>query len=94
MKISQHKILLFSTQFCHLCDEAEAMLSNICAIIDCPYEKIDIVDDELLFEQYRNTIPVISHQDQKLLWPFSDADLRAFIVTAHHPVNNSSKSSI
>jgi hypothetical protein len=68
---------LFSTAFCHLCGEAEEILhqAGITAI------KIDIIDDEKLFERYSWRIPVLMRVDNnaELDWPFDEATVLQFL---------------
>jgi Glutaredoxin-like domain (DUF836) len=68
---------LFSTGFCHLCEEAEEILhqAGITAI------KIDIIDDEKLFERYSWRIPVLMRVDNnaELDWPFDEATVLQFL---------------
>ena len=62
---------LYGTRFCHLCEETEEILqeAGISTI------KIDIAEDENLFEKYSLRIPVLHRvdNDAELAWPF-DAD--------------------
>jgi len=68
---------LYSTRFCHLCEEAEAILhsARITAI------KIDIAADERLFGQYSLRIPVLKRVDNgaELDWPFDAAAVSRFL---------------
>ncbi len=65
------EIRLYGTAFCHLCDEAKAILQEIG--IEAHY--IDIADDDELLEKYGIRIPVLERLDTaaELGWPF-DAD--------------------
>lgn len=68
---------LFSTEFCHLCEEAEEILhqAGITAI------KVDIIDDEKLFALYSWRIPVLQRvdNDAELDWPFDVATVSRFL---------------
>jgi Glutaredoxin-like domain (DUF836) len=68
---------LFSTAFCHLCEEAEEILhqAGITAV------KLDIIDDEKLFERYSWRIPVLMRVDNnaELDWPFDVATVFQFL---------------
>jgi glutaredoxin len=74
---AQVNIKLYGNPFCHLCEEAEAILdkAGITAI------KIDIVEDEKLFEQYSLRIPVLQRidNDAELAWPFDAAAVSRFL---------------
>jgi hypothetical protein len=68
---------LYRTRFCHLCEEAEAILhqEGITAT------KIDIAEDENLFEKYSLRIPVLQRVDNnaELDWPFDAATVSGFL---------------
>jgi hypothetical protein len=80
---------LFSTQGCHLCDDAEALLRAArawCGEQGLPpldWEVTDIADDDALFERYGWLIPVLRRDDgAELRWPFDPESLVAFITRA------------
>lgn len=62
---------LFGTSGCHLCEEVEAILCQA----GVAAAKIDILDDDKLFDKYSLRIPVLKRIDNgaELNWPF-DAD--------------------
>lgn len=62
------EIRLYGTAFCHLCDEAKAILRK--AGVEADY--IDIAEDDELLEKYGVRIPVLERQDTRmeLGWPF------------------------
>jgi Glutaredoxin-like domain (DUF836) len=70
--------ILFGTEGCHLCEDAQSLLENI----KCTYQPIDIMTDETLLSLYGIRIPVLLHQVTKstLNWPFDEATLLAFIA--------------
>lgn len=69
------KLLLYGTRFCHLCEQAAAVLHA--ARITAEY--IDIAEDEALLEKYGTRIPVVRRADSgaELDWPFDEAALNA-----------------
>ena len=71
-------VKLFSTQFCHLCESAEAIVrtAGINPII------IEIVDDDNLYSTYGMRVPVLKRMDNgaELNWPFDAATVSNFIV--------------
>ena len=72
------KLTLFSTQDCHLCNQAVNMLKQTTEKFDLEY--VDIAVSELLVEQYGIRIPVIKNESgQELGWPFSQKILENFI---------------
>lgn len=78
MVAAQVNVKLYSTMFCHLCEEAEEILqkTGITAV------NIDIVEDENLFEKYSLRIPVLKRvdNDAELDWPFDIAAVSRFLL--------------
>ena len=72
------KLLLYGTTYCHLCEQAEAVLQAI----GVEAEHIDIAEDDDLLEKYGVRIPVVKRKDTEaeLGWPFDEAMLRGFIL--------------
>ena len=75
---------LYGTSACHLCDEAQELLSTVLA--DRPlwrYRIVDISESDLLFERYGLLIPVLALADgRELRWPFNVEALAAFLDSA------------
>jgi len=72
------KFVLYGTTFCHLCEQAEAVLQAV----GIAAEHIDIAEDDALLEKYGVRIPVVKREDTgaELGWPFDEAAVRRFIV--------------
>ncbi len=74
----QAKIQLYGTGFCHLCDEAEAILhkAGVAAV------HIDIAEDDELLEKYGERIPVLrrADNDAELGWPFDAVAVARFLM--------------
>lgn len=70
--------ILFGTEGCHLCEEAESLLLQVGLVFD----KQDIVVDEVLMQRYGVRIPVLLHQGSglELGWPFSVQAVEQFIA--------------
>lgn len=71
--------ILFGTEGCHLCEEAEQLLSQS----GVSFEKRDIIDDEKAQERYAIRIPVLLHGPSglELSWPFDDQKVGSFTVS-------------
>jgi glutaredoxin-related protein len=71
------EIKLYGTTFCHLCEEAEAVLHGVW--IEANY--IDIAEDDALLKKYGTRIPVLQRLDTgaELGWPFDAADVSRFL---------------
>lgn len=75
------KFILYSTQYCHLCEIAQALLV---AELDANLHQVeieDIAEDDLLLARYGIQIPVLLDLQSKreLQWPFDAVSLKTFI---------------
>ncbi len=72
------RLLLYGTEFCHLCEQAEELLHAVGA----EAEHIDIAEDDALIESYGTRIPVVVRKDSgaELGWPFDAAALQRFLA--------------
>ena len=69
-------VVLFHTDGCHLCEQAEALLLEG----GIAHSKADIVDKPEWVEAYGIRIPVVRRQDgAELGWPFDLAQLTQFV---------------
>lgn len=66
---------LYSTWGCHLCEQAETLLTEA----DIKFQMIDIIDDEQLLQQFRLHIPVLAVGDKLLYWPFDAASVATWL---------------
>lgn len=75
------QLLLYYTEHCHLCDEAETLLQM--AGLGESYSKVEIENDPGLLERYEIHIPVLKRVDtnQELFWPFGQRELALFLGT-------------
>jgi len=73
------KMILFYQPDCHLCDEAEALLS-ISGLGS--YLKVDIETDLELLKRYGIHVPVLMREDnqEELFWPFDEQQLSTFLA--------------
>lgn len=71
------KFLLLGTAGCHLCEEAELIVSNF----QLEFEQIDIAEQEQWQPEYALRIPVLINLETKqdLGWPFDIEQVREFI---------------
>jgi glutaredoxin len=72
------KLLLYGTRFCHLCEQAEAVLHAV----GVTAEYTDIAEDEALLERYGMRIPVVRRVDNgaELGWPFDASALERLMA--------------
>ena len=75
-----NQFVLYGTLGCHLCDEAEALLTPL-LFAECSIECVDISESDELIEQYGVLIPVLRrvHDNAELRWPFDTAQARLFL---------------
>lgn len=77
-ELNQVKVKLNCTEHCHICKEAEAIIreAGITTL------KIDILNDDKLFDKYRKRIPVLQRIDNgaELDWPFDAATVSRFLI--------------
>lgn len=82
-------LILYSTEGCHLCDEAFALYQA--ADKTAALRVVDIAFDDVLFSHYGVTIPVLSLQNNdgavvdELGWPFDSSALKTWLVK--HGIN-------
>ena len=74
------KLVLYGTSYCHLCEQAEALLHAL----GVSAAHIDIADDDDLLARYDTRIPVVRRldNDTEIGWPFDQASLRDFLALA------------
>ncbi|WMC12132.1 glutaredoxin family protein [Oceanimonas pelagia] len=70
-------LTLFSTDGCHLCEQAWTLLEQTGLAVNAEIK--DIIDNDQWLDAYRIRIPVLRRADgAELDWPFSADDLIAF----------------
>jgi hypothetical protein len=73
-------ITLYSTEGCHLCEEAEALLSALPNHLEVAVAVTDIMLCEDHLNAYRTRIPVLHiAPNNELDWPFNLEQLQKFI---------------
>ena len=71
------QLVLYTTSYCHLCEQAIALLTKLKEHYNIHWISIEISDDNDLIEKYGIRIPVIQRRDNQseLNWPFSEEDI-------------------
>lgn len=70
------QLLLYFTDGCHLCDDAQSLLEQL----NIPYLKVDIIHQQRLVDLYADSIPVLEDENSNTLsWPFNLQSLNDFI---------------
>ncbi|MEV6410672.1 glutaredoxin family protein [Kribbella sp. NPDC051718] len=52
------RVTLYGKPGCHLCDDARVIVAQVCAELGVTWSEIDITQDEQLFKEYGEQIPV------------------------------------
>lgn len=71
-------LILFQRDYCHLCDQALAVMAEARAP---DFDSVWVDDDAGLEERYGTRVPVLRDQrsGRELDWPFDAAQVRAFV---------------
>lgn len=75
------KLLLYTTLGCHLCEQAEELVTPLIAARGWILELVEISDSDELVERYGLRIPVLLRMDnqQELGWPFDQEMLESYL---------------
>lgn len=52
------RVTLYSRPGCHLCDDARAVVEQVCAEVGTSYDEVDITTSPELLDAYAEQIPV------------------------------------
>lgn len=76
-----NELILYTTLGCHLCEQAEALITPLLANSTCCLTKVDISDSEDLVELYGIKIPVLksSKTHNELCWPFTSEQIQQLV---------------
>lgn len=76
------QLKLYTTEGCHLCEQAEQLLEQLNEQFPLRLELIDISADAELVERYGIRIPVVMKpaSDAELGWPFDFSQLQTFVA--------------
>lgn len=76
------RVTLYAKPGCHLCDDARAVISRVCADLGESYEEISILDDADLADRFGEEIPVTFVDGaQHDFWRVDEARLRAALTS-------------
>jgi hypothetical protein len=72
------RLVLFQRDYCHLCDQALAVMAQARAP---DFDSVWVDDDEALETRYGTRVPVLrdQHDGRELDWPFDAAAVRSFL---------------
>lgn len=77
------QLILFTTTHCHLCEQAEAILTNLKEKHSIIWQAVEISANDNLIDIYGIRIPVIKcvNNQVELNWPFTTNDILKLIKT-------------
>lgn len=75
------QLVLYTTSYCHLCEQAEALLISLKDQTDINWQLTEISEDEFLTNKFGIRIPVLMRLDNQheLNWPFTENDILQLI---------------
>jgi len=74
-------VLLYSKPGCHLCEDARAVIEQVCAELDAGFDEVDITGDPDLMRRYGEQIPVTFVDGaQHDFWRVDETRLRAALA--------------
>lgn len=73
------KLVLLTTEGCHLCEQALAVIQRAAPAAEI--ELLDIAGDDALIDAYGERIPVLRAGQRELAWPFGLLDVRALLAS-------------
>ncbi len=72
------RVRLYAKPGCHLCDDARAVITRVCAEVGTEFEEVDITGSPELMEAYGEQIPVTFVDGrQHDFWRVDEARLRS-----------------
>lgn len=75
------KLVVYVTDACSLCDQALDMIFGMSDLSGLMLETVDIATDDSLLELFGESIPILELADQRLIWPFTEDDIRHLVQT-------------
>lgn len=70
---------LLGTAGCHLCEQAEVLVSMVLGKRSVAWRYTDVAMDATLLEGYGDRIPVFRYGGRALYWPFGLLDVRRLV---------------
>lgn len=76
------ELIFYTTDGCHLCEQAEQVLMTTPLADPVPVSVVDISESEALVGRYGTRIPVLQRDDTgaELNWPFDGTDVQQFVA--------------
>jgi glutaredoxin len=75
------RVMMYGKPGCHLCDDARAIIEAVCTEVGADWTEVDITQDDRLFTQYGEQIPVtFVDGKQHDFWRVDPARLRKALM--------------
>jgi hypothetical protein len=74
-RVMSIQLTLYSTEACHLCEKAEALLASMPELERHPLRVVDVSASDALIARYGESIPVLAANGRELAWPFNAEDV-------------------
>ena len=76
------RVTLYGKPGCHLCDDARAIVQQVCAELGETWTELDITQDQALYDQYSEQIPVtLVDGSQHDFWRVDPVRLKKALTT-------------
>lgn len=77
-----NKLLLYTKPDCHLCDEMKDVISVVKREVNFDFEEINIKQNELLFEKFKEKIPLLMMNGRLIAKYYIDKEKLRKLITA------------
>ena len=77
------RVVLYSRQGCHLCDEGRGVVKAVCAELGVLWTEIDIDTDPELKDRYGDEVPVVAVDGETVAFWRIEPTLLAAAITTH-----------
>ncbi len=72
------RVKVYSRQGCHLCEDAIAIVTDVCVAVGVPFTVVDVDTDPTLKAQFQDEVPVVQVDGETVgFWRIRPEALRA-----------------
>ena len=77
------KLILYTTDACHLCEQAKTLIFSVIDGTALTLVEVDIAEDEVLLQKFGLHIPVLESADsqQRCYWPFDSEQVFKLVAS-------------
>ncbi len=77
-----NKLILYTKPACHLCNEMKDEISNLKRIVNFDFEEVNIKQNELLYEKYKEKIPLLMMNGRMIAKYYIDKEKLLKIISS------------